>query len=288
MVVVRLYGGLGNQMFQYAAARRLSQVNKVPLRMDCSWFALQEQRKYELGIFNVEESFVSGFQSGFIRKINRSNSILRRAASIFSAPFTLQEEKYYEFDQDIMSLKGRIYLDGYWQSEKYFKDVESVIRRDFSFKHPLEGENRVMASEIQASNSVCVHVRRGDYVDNALSSKIHGTCPIEYYQESASRLEKNIQRPDYYVFSDDIDWAKGNLQFLNNARYVDHNDPDHGYEDMRLMSLCKHHIVANSSFSWWGAWLCSNPGQMVFAPAIWFSAGHCDTSDLIPDTWTIV
>jgi hypothetical protein len=176
-------------------------------------------------------------------------------------------------------------LKGYWQSPKYFAPIENMIRRDLRVRTPLSGENKAIAGRIGDSVAVSLHVRRGDYVTSEITSQYHGTCGAEYYYKAEQLLRDRLGRFILFVFSDEPAWAEANLRFASSTVFVRHNGPDQHHEDMRLMSMCKHHIIANSTFSWWGAWLCQNPEKIIVAPKNWFrEAGH-RTDDLIPPDW---
>lgn len=291
MVIVRLTGGIGNQMFQYAAARRAAFVNNASLKMDLGGFDDPGQgtkRSYELDAFLISGKTALPTEVAAL-KYYRQNPFIRRLPIFFKKRIfhynkTHIIEKHYDFDPEILSLKGNVYLDGYWQSDKYFKDIETLLRTEFSFRYEPGGQNLHYTDLIQASESISLHVRRGDYVSSTKTNAFHGVCSIEYYREAINRIKTQISAPVFFVFSDDIEWAKSNLPLSHGAYFVDCNGTDHGYEDMRLMSLCKHHIIANSSFSWWGAWLSTNPGKIVFAPQRWFSA-TLETKDNIPELW---
>ena len=138
---------------------------------------------------------------------------------------------------------------------------------------------------ISQTNSVSLHIRRGDYVSNQKTNQTHGTCDLDYYQRCITEIEKEVENPYFFVFSDEIEWVKENLKINHPAEYVDQNTGDKSYEDMRLMSQCKHNVIANSSFSWWGAWLNSYPDKIVFAPKRWFASDKHNTKDLIPEGW---
>jgi len=292
MIIVKLTGGIGNQMFQYAAARRIAYVNNTQLRLDLNWFnevGLWTNRKYELEAFNVVGEIATPSDI-LALKTRKQNPLSRRLPNflkkiVFHTNQTHIIEKYFSFDPAILNVKNNVYLDGYWQSEKYFIDIEQIIRREFTFKTDPTERNRQESNVITSSEAVAVHVRRGDYVTLAQANTFHGLCPPEYYRSAADKIAKQINKPVFFVFSDDIAWVKDNVKLDYETVFIDHNDPDQGYEDLRLMSLCKHHIIANSSFSWWGAWLNSSPHKIVIAPRIWFQKASQDTRDLIPPTW---
>lgn len=281
MIISRLIGGLGNQMFQYAAGRRLAIIHNTDLKIDISGFGNYKIHRYQLGQYNISAQIattdeIKNFRGKSILFINRLTPSNARWI----------KEKYFHFDPSILMLQDNVYLDGYWQSEKYFKDVENPIRHDLRVKSPPSENNASMLTDIQRQMSVALHIRRGDYVTNKITNLHHGTATLEYYQNAIKYLiSHGIQKPCFYIFSDDPTWVKQNLKLDYPTVYVNHNDRDHGYEDMNLMSHCQHFIIANSTFSWWGAWLSNNPNKIVIAPKLWFADPMIDTNDLIPSEW---
>jgi hypothetical protein len=176
---------------------------------------------------------------------------------------------------------------GYWQSEKYFSEFSQQIRRDFSFCKPLSSDNEEFANEINHINAVSLHVRRGDFVNNPTTLATHGLCSLDYYRAAVQYISYRVNQPHFFIFSDDIAWTKENLEIVFPCHYVDHNQGAESHNDMRLMSLCQHHIIANSSFSWWGAWLNPSKEKIVIAPKRWF-AKQIDTRDLLPPSWVVL
>lgn len=293
MVIVRLIGGMGNQMFQYAAGRRLAHVTNSILKLDFRpGGPLDTPRSYNLFPFNIEadpatpEEMAGFLGEGRARRRFFLGRLLRRRQPL-GWPGRHVVESGFRFNPAILDLDGDVYLYGYWQSEKYFKDIGDIIRSEFTVKTGLEGQNGEMARFIRSvAGSVSVHVRRGDYISNPETYKYHGICSPEYYLSAAHKVARLSSKPHFFVFSDDIPWCRTNLRLPYPTTFVDFNDDKRNYEDLRLMGLCRHHIIANSSFSWWGAWLCENPERTVIAPARWFSDPSIDISDLIPESWT--
>ena len=182
-------------------------------------------------------------------------------------------------------MSGMTYLMGNWQSEKYFKHAEDSIRSDFSFKTPLTGRNAEVATLIKNSVAVSMHVRRGDMAVNPTAFAVHGLCTLDYYRRAVEYVTARVVHPVFFIFSDDMSWVREHLHVEHPCHYIEHNKGPESYNDMRLMSMCRHHIIANSSFSWWGAWLDPRGDKIVVAPDHWFAAGF-DSSDIIPSTWT--
>lgn len=271
MVIVQLTGGLGNQMFQYAAARRLAWFLQTPLKMDVTFYQYNQLRVYGLDHFKI-------------------NGEMADAEEIFWIKQTRQlKEKAFSFDGELLHglspEKPDVYLEGYWQSEKYFRDLREIICEEFSLKDALDPENQEYLEWIETSESVSIHIRRGDYVANPTVNYLHGVCPADYYSRAMEAITQSIDRPHFFVFSDDKQWGKNNLPDHYNLTFVDLNGPDRDYYDLHLMRHCKHHIIANSSFSWWGAWLSDYPQKKVCAPRKWFNGYSHDTRDLIPEHW---
>lgn len=210
---------------------------------------------------------------------------LHRIAGLTKHQPNVYSEKHFHFDPEVLTVPDNVYLQGYWQSEKYFKEIGDIIRQEFSVGSSLTGKNQELAELITSTNSVSVHVRRGDYVADPNMMAMHEICDAEYYTRCVEKIRSTVKAPHFFVFSDESAWVGANMRFPFPTTVVDHNAPDRGYEDMRLMSLCRHNILANSSFSWWGAWLNTNPSKVVIAPQEWFKDTSKDTKDLIPDGW---
>lgn len=289
LIVTKILGGLGNQIFQYAVARRLADVLGVPLKLDISDFASYKTHQYCLDRFRIRAEIASNGETNclplnssfFSRNINRFFSRKLQAIEVI-------QEKYFHFDPEVLKLHDGVTLNGYWQSEKYFADVIPSIRNDLTPREPLSCDSKKMAELINSSSSVSVHIRRGDYISNPTAQKVHGVCSSDYYSAAVERIAKRVKEPHFFVFSDDIEWVRSNFQWPCQVTYVAHNGSERNYEDLVLMSLCQHHIIANSTFSWWGAWLSTYPGypdKQVFAPKCWFAGADHDTSDLIPERW---
>lgn len=288
MIITRLIGGLGNQFFQYAVGRYLAEKNQTILKLDISAFETYKLHKYSLWPFNIREKIASlgdiealaGRRTGLIAKMKR------QLIKIPTYPRTYVREKGLSFNPEILKLCGDFYIEGYWQSEKYFLGIETLVRHEFTVKNMSAGKDRERAQEIESCESVAVHIRRADYVTNPETNKVHGNCcDLNYYFRCAEMLSRTVKTPCFFIFSDDPMWVSENLKMPGRTIYVDHNNADKNYEDLRLMSLCRHNIIANSTFSWWGAWLNKNPDKIVFAPQRWFNNSHIITDDLIPDAW---
>ncbi|WP_419910948.1 alpha-1,2-fucosyltransferase [Hoeflea sp.] len=201
-------------------------------------------------------------------------------------PPRIVRQRGHGFDPKITALGGSVYLHGYWQSERYFADFADHIRRELTVRHAPDERNEGLLRQIGEEPSISLHIRRGDYVSNPKANAFHGTCSLDYYRRAAKLVaDQTDKKPIFYVFSDEPDWAAANLKLPFDIRIVDHNGPERNYEDMRLMSACKHHVIANSSFSWWGAWLNPSQDKIVVAPQRWFADPAMSNPDILPDEW---
>ncbi len=252
MVIVRIVGGLGNQMFQYAYAKSLQQKGYA-VKIDISKF-----RKYKLhGGYQLDKYKIdletSTPLSNFLSKLGLKKNI---------------KEKSLLFNDKFLNISKNEYVKGYFQTEKYFSEIRNVLLNQFVIKQELSESTILYSKEIkQHKNSCSLHIRRGDYVSDKNANNIHGTCDLNYYNEATNLIKNKFENIHFFVFSDDINWTKENIT-IENVTYIDHKCIPH--EDIYLMSLCKNNITANSSFSWWGAWLNQHKNKTVIAPKKWF------------------
>jgi len=288
LIIVKLMGGLGNQMFQYALGRSLAVKNSCELKIDISEYKTYKLHNYGLGVFNLNENFADKKECDNI-KFEKCSVIERAARKILGKMKRKTNnyiiEKNLRFDPEILKLAGNRYLEGYWQSEKYFILNKEEIRNDFVLKHEMNEANTAVYKKIKSTDSVSFHIRRGDYVSDPGTNAYHGVDLKHYYEDAVKLIKKSVTNPHFFIFSDEPDWVRENFKGEFEFTVVDCNTGKTGYEDMRLMSACSHNIIANSSFSWWGAWLNNNPEKIVTAPKNWFTDKSIDTSDLIPETW---
>ena len=287
MIVTRLMGGLGNQMFEYASGLGLAERRGTNLKIDTNWYATDGKKAeanwvYELHNLALDTPIIDPAE---LPDLNPSRWQQRLSRVLPQNGLKILNEGDLTFHQKAYDAPDNTFLIGYWQCERYFTNAEATLRRDFAFRHPATGKNATMLKEIQGEMAISVHVRRGDYVTGPTASKVHGGTSLEYYADAIKAISAKIKDPRFYVFSDEPEWCKENLKFGSHpVTYVEGNSIDKGYEDMRLMSACKHHIVANSSFSWWGAWLNPDPNKLVYAPKVWFIDPNKKT-DIVPDSW---
>lgn len=292
MIIARITGGLGNQMFQYAIAKSMAKKNNDTFKLDTTFYPKQSLRKYELDLFNIKENRALNVdidklkgKEGLIYKIKNRLKIKNKKPNSYKADsLLLNSAKYTDaiFEKEIFTSVGDIYLDGYWQSEEYFKDIRDDIVKDFAPKKKTSDEASKHINDIENSNSVSLHVRRGDYVDNTMFKGSGLTVTeIPYYKDAIEFMNSKVKNPKYFIFSDDIAWCKENFDFIENKVFVD--DTKSAIDDMVLMSKCKHNVIANSTFSWWGAWLNENEHKIVVAPKIWYRTNH--NLHLAPKEW---
>lgn len=293
MIVVRLKGGLGNQMFQYAFGKYLATKYNTKLKLDLSFLHDRTPkenfifRSYDLDIFTLKANFVNKMDLAlFSLSDYKLLNILHKVLFRIGRKYTVIRESHFQFDKTELSFPNNVYLDGYWQSEKYFIDVEDQIRLDFTFKNELIGKSNDLAEKIESTNSICLNVRREDYVH--LESSGHGFIDQNYFYKAIDLLSKETIDFEIFVFSDDIDWCIKNLSFNTKTTYVTHEYKGLKFaEYLQLMTQCKHFVIPNSTFGWWGAWLNPNPDKIVIAPKQWFADEKMNnqTQDLIPETW---
>ncbi|MFZ0597062.1 MAG: alpha-1,2-fucosyltransferase [Flavobacterium sp.] len=269
MIVVQLIGGLGNQLFQYAVAKSLAIETKQQLFIDVSQFETYKLHNYALNHFNIVAAVYK-----------QENKYLRKIKSFYKKN-NFYKEVDFGYNPNITALKGNIFLEGYFQSEKYFLKYQEEVRNDFELLTPLKKITQDTIKKIESVNSVSIHIRRGDYLNNPL----HNTSKEEYYKKALEIIESKVKDPVFFIFSDDIDWVKLNFSTNKETIYIDFNDALTNFEDLKLMASCKHNIIANSSFSWWGAWLNKNPDKIVVAPKLWFNDDSINTTDIIPTNW---
>ena len=288
MIIIHIIGGLGNQMFQYAFAYALSKKRQTDLKLDITGFNHYDLRSYRLHAYTIKETFASKREINTGKYLSENTvqyliRILKRKRR--ETATTYYEEKHFHVTNTILDMTDAVYFAGYWQSEKYFVEYRAELLNIFRLKNPLLETSQTFLHSIHATNSVSVHIRRGDYVTDPTTNDFHGTCDLNYYQNAVEYVKNCVENPHYFIFSDDLDWAKDHLHFFDQKTFIEYEYDAIDYEEMYLMSQCKHNIIANSSFSWWGAWLNQNAEKIIIAPKKWFNAPSINTSDLLPSAW---
>ncbi|MFA6473936.1 MAG: alpha-1,2-fucosyltransferase [Patescibacteria group bacterium] len=288
-VIVKIHGGLGNQLFQYALGRCIQLTQNVPVAFDVSWYTKTSneiKRKYELDNFQTQVTPANPDAVKVLERFQRKPGLIGYVKSLFTADTKRYAQDFgFAFNPSILQLQPPAYLDGYWQSEKYFSAIADTIRKELTLRNSATGKNAEALRAIQNVPTISIHVRRGDYVASKQTNAFHGTASVEYYQTAIRKLQKIEPNATIYVFSDDQAWVKANLSFELSTVFVDWNSSDQAHEDLRLMAACRHNVIANSTFSWWGAWLGTHPEKHVIAPKRWFANRNIDTRDIIPDHW---
>lgn len=270
-IVVNLIGGLGNQFFQYALGYAICKENGQELLIDNSDFKTYKVRTFELDKFNLELKYAP---EELVKQLKKKH--------LFNK--TLYKDKRFSFTPSMLKIKKSAYLKGYWQTEKYFKKYETDIRELFKLKDNSFIKNENLLYEIQSTNSVSVNLRLCEYITNPEIAKKHYVCKKDYYKNAINYVNQNLDNHKFFVFSDDVNLAKEFLPENNDYIFC---DTANWQEDLYFMQNAKHNIVANSSFSWWAAWLNQNPEKMVLAPNQWFTKeAKINYKDVVPDSWT--
>ena len=282
MVIVKMIGGLGNQMFQYAYAKALH-VRGYDIRLDSTFMQPNlAHGGFGLHVYSIDLEVDSNENL----KALSSNGLLCKIFNRFNIPTKCYlKEKTFLFTPSLIKPQENVFIEGYFQTERYFKDIRELLLEQFQPRESLSDYSQKIKHSIEsASCAISLHVRRGDYL-KASAQSYHGLCSHEYYQKAMQYLKEYCQDITYVVFSDDIAWVKENMP-IENALYV-YNEGQAPHEDMYLMSLCQHNIIANSSFSWWGAWLNQNPNKIVIAPKQWFANAkmQAQSMDIAPNSW---
>lgn len=311
MIIIRLVGGLGNQLFQYALGRKLSYINNVELKLDISNYKTDSLRSYQLDKFNIVESIASKeeiaqfvnckIEAIFYKYVNlltnnKGGSLLKaimgdiihKSFNInqFTIPFYRRQyiiERSPFFDPDVLKVTDNAYFVGYWNSYKYFEDIEQLLKKDFTLKNPCSSNISTVSDQIQNTESVSIHIRRGDYLTN----KSYLVLSLNYYHKAIEELCHSVTDPHFFIFSDEPTWVENNFSIPYPMTLVKGNGPDNPHVDLILMSMCKHHIIANSTFSWWGAWLGTEKNKQVYFPKSYYSFNY-DLRGVNPESWSMI
>ncbi len=261
-------------------------MHHTELVLDISWYkntpASNTPRSYELVRYPVAARVADVKEERFCRFFYNGRIVSR--LPLLPRPWRHYRESDFSFNSKFNSLGDNTYLDGYWQSYRYFENISESIKSELVPLLDPAARDGAISDQIQRTEAVSVHVRRGDYVTLQSAAKVHGASPLAYYRQALQVVADKIKNPCFYVFSDDMEWVRASMDFPGPVVFVDHNDSDSAFQDLRLMSQCRHHIVANSSFSWWGAWLNSREDKLVIAPKKWFMDDR-STVSLTPDDW---
>jgi hypothetical protein len=304
MIVSRLFCGLGNQMFQYAAGLALAHGRNTVLKLDVSWFsegnAAVAHERYGLDCFVLDAHFATEPELAWCRGYQRNVAEsrfgrllakigLRRYAELLPMGGNWHIQKQFHFYPEFFDLPDGTVIDGTFQSEKFFFPVAKVVRKHFGFRYKPCPEVAALAEQIEGGEAVAVHFRRGDLVASEKYKVSQAALGMNYYREAFAQISSKVRSPRFFIFSDDLDFARNCGVCPQECVFVDCVEDWNASEAIRLMALCKHFIIANSSFSWWGAWLSENEGKIVIRPEPWFSnMPENDTRDLCPWEWFAV
>ncbi|PJA89806.1 MAG: alpha-1,2-fucosyltransferase [Candidatus Magasanikbacteria bacterium CG_4_9_14_3_um_filter_32_9] len=280
MIIIKLKGGLGNQLFQYSFGRLLAFKRNEELFLDKDILGAKKDsyRQFGLKHFNItgnvatpEEIKKTKYPFGIFSKVWRGfKGKILKIHNIGWNPRVLDSKKSY--------------FDGYWQSYKYPDTIRKILLKELTLKIPIENKYSKILEKINNPNSISLHIRRGDYINDPKTSKVHNICDLDYYTRAVKDLADKLDNPIFFIFSDDIEWVKENLKIDFPMIFVSGSGIE-DYEELILMSKCKHNIIANSSFSWWGAWFNSNEDKIVIAPKKWNNDHPEKFKDLIPESW---
>lgn len=289
VIIVRISAGLGNQLFQYAMGRRLACDRGATLKLDLSDYQKKApgSRAYLLDYYRIKAEVASPDEVNLFRSRKTGRGLIgrirHRVTPYYRRLFIL--EPGHGFDPNFLSVPETCYLQGYWQDERYFESIAPIIRQEFTLLSPPDEPNARLLALIQTTNAVSLHIRRGDYVSVQAINERHGVLPRTYYQNAIARLVEEVSDPHFFIFSDEPEWAEENLKLDCPFTLVDVNGTGRPHEDLRLMSACQHHIIANSTFSWWGAWLGTYQEKRVYAPAQRFRDPTVNARYSFPPTW---
>lgn len=299
MIIVRLMGGLGNQMFQYALAYGLAKKNNALLKIDTSLLNdrskpheivthrdLVLQDVFQLSIEIASKKEIEYFNGKVYKTL--PGKVINKILWQFKKHRLIVEQSR-GFNSDFIKLGDNICLVGSFQSEKYFND-HVVLKEVFKFKHPVLSQSVSLSNDLKTVNSVAIHVRRGDYVTSPIYSEMIGALPVSYYAQAVSIIKEKVENPVFYVFSDDINWCRNELKIPNTIlNYVgDEHAGVKAANYMQLLSMCKHFIISNSTFAWWAAWLGEQNGSVIIGPDNWFKDKTIDVKDILPERWVKV
>ncbi|HUC80441.1 MAG TPA: alpha-1,2-fucosyltransferase [Flavisolibacter sp.] len=288
MIILKMMGGMGNQMFQYAFGRYLAHKHQTELKFDLSYLNERPKdgnrviRDFDLDIFKIKGSFADPeLVKAFVGRtgIPIADKVLQK---VLGPKKSHMIERDLHFLPDFFAAPDNVYLEGYFASEKYFAPVKKMIAEEFTVKEPLGAKAASLLQEVQGRNSVCVNIRRGDFVTNPT----HNICGLDYYAAAEKTMLEKGSDFHFYVFSDDVEWCKENLQFSVPTTFVTHEYKGNKFQDyFRLMSSCQHFIIPNSSFAWWATYLNTKQDKIVIAPSRWLNMPGFTTDDILPASW---
>ena len=292
MILVELSGGIGNQMFQYAFAYVLAHKNNTNIKLEVSFFDLPKAisghtpRNFELNIFPNSYNFSNSDDINFFLQPSKCNQLKKKFGLNYPKIYL---ETQFHFQQELATIKSSAFIKGYFQSYKYWNGLEDTVRKIFHInENKLDEINARLLFKIKNTNSIAVHIRRGDYITDSVTQQFHGNCSFEYYMNAIHFIASKTKNFTLVFFSDDSNWVQSQFEHIPFSKiFLSHNFDQNSWKDLYLMQYCQHNIIANSSFSWWAAWLNQNPDKIVVAPKKWFAVSESEknTNDLIPSEW---
>lgn len=288
MIVVKIWEGLGNQMFQYAYAKSLQITTGQRVCLDVEHCnesirdGRRTPRKYELDYFRITLPTIRNVEKHYfyLNEKQSINRVIKELAKRNLFPYRYYEEQSIVYKSDLLKVHGNLYLQGWFQNQDYFKNSADIIRRDFKLKKQI-GIPEKLRQLLKMPNTVSVHIRRGDY------KKLSNVLPIEYYQKAVDLIQEKVEHPLFLVFSDEIEWAMQNFIIQEPCYFVNRERILEDYEELMVMKHCRHHIIANSTYSWWGAWLGDNLDKIVIGPKVWFLQNK-SWPNIMPEDWKII
>jgi hypothetical protein len=293
MVISKLISGLGNQLFQYAIGRQLSIQKNTTLKLDVSFFENQNLRSYKLNKYCIKAEVSTNKEIKDFFDIYNNQSIkakiYRKSENLMPRRYrkVLREQSIWKYDPDILKASSKVYLDGYWQNFRYYQDLSPLIFEELVVNENYNDKIKKLISEVELNkSSVSLHIRRGDYITDTEANKFMGILPLDYYYKAITHIINNVSNPELYIFSDDLDWAKDNLKTHLPINLIDIENGTKDYIELDIMSKCRHNIIANSSFSWWGAFLNKNSNKIVIGPKQWVLPENINKNiELIFPSW---
>ncbi len=293
MIIVRLQGGLGNQMFQYAFGKNLAAMKGVDFKLDISHLQARYKSKkkvfrtFDLDIFNIEYKIATNFEilKFAIPRVN-NKYLFHVLDKIYKRKNVFVETRPYLFDKGVFANPGEAYYIGYWQSFKYFESISDQIKKNFLIKYPPLNVSTELYKKIMNSNSICLNFRRTDYIGDKTLGTLIGEDGNKYYKNAIENILDKVSNPTFFIFSDDIEWCKANIKLSSETIFVDYRHAGPKYSNyLKLMSACKNFVIPNSSFAWWAAWLSENINKIIIVPNQWTTNIRLNESDLVPETW---
>jgi hypothetical protein len=289
MYIVNLKGGMGNQMFQYALGRSLSILYNSHFKLDLTFLLDRSSynthvfRDYDLDIFKLQADIATQEESFKLIR-SQQNFLQKTFPRYFRGRENKYTEKYFHFDAEVLRQTRDCYFDGYWQSQLYFRHCEDLIRKDFVFRNELPDKHRSLQQKINVANSICINIRRTDF----LNTSFHGVCNKDYFERGIRNIieRAELNEISIYVFADDLDWCRENLNFKYPTYFIDHDFAGDKFQYyLQLMTSFRYYVIPNSTFAWWAAFLSAENGKKIVAPANWFADNAINTNDLIPSDW---